>query len=109
MVACSELRRLWVEQVQDEVEEITVEGCGDKLQYCKFTEVRGIEKVRFGEGIGGIRKIEIQRCGVKKGDTEFEFAQRQDYLQKIECNGEYWDRGEGLSEGASEMIQLIFG
>ena len=55
-----------------------------------------------------MRKIEIQNCGVDTGDTRFEFALRQEYLQKIECNGEIWDRGLGLSEGASEMIQSIF-
>lgn len=73
-VDCSELRKLRVEQVQDEVEEISIES-GDKLQYCKFREVvRGIKRVRFGEGVVGIRKIEIQKCGVKSGETEFEFA-----------------------------------
>jgi hypothetical protein len=73
ILECEDLRKLKIERMQDQIEEIVVES-GNQLQYCKFREVRGINKVRFCEGVAGIRKIEIERCGVDAAETRFEFA-----------------------------------
>ena len=102
-VECPMLRKIKVGSIHEAMDEICIDS--KNLQYIELERIKRLYRVRIGEGVQGIRNINMQECGVEKESTRFEFAHRQDYLQRINCNEEKWDRGEGLSENASNMIE----